>query len=264
MQYQGRVKKHDKITAYMSECQAYRFSFNGQEKDDEITGVTGSHLDFGARIYDARIGRWLSIDKYWSKFPALSGYSYAANSPIIIIDEGGNVIKLVGTDEEKRKNLCELQKLTNDELQMANDGTVLIVTHGSQNPETDLQSGTNLIQELIDDENTGTVMSVEHFRSEYGKLGEEYKNWKGNVTFQVGDADENSYNGVGVDASTVFDENDMGDEIKNEDGTTGRPTEIGMGHELIHLRNLLKGILGKDEYDIDYHYIDPDSGSEID
>ncbi|MFH2095809.1 MAG: hypothetical protein ABIJ16_08895, partial [Bacteroidota bacterium] len=40
----------------------HRFGFNGQEKDDEITGVTGSHLDFGARIYDARIGRLLSID----------------------------------------------------------------------------------------------------------------------------------------------------------------------------------------------------------
>ncbi len=24
----------------------YRFGFNGQEKDDEITGVTGSHLDY--------------------------------------------------------------------------------------------------------------------------------------------------------------------------------------------------------------------------
>ncbi|MEI6765621.1 MAG: hypothetical protein WCM76_08265 [Bacteroidota bacterium] len=43
-----------------SSSNSYRFGFNGQEKDDEITGVTGSDYDFGARIYDARVGRWMS------------------------------------------------------------------------------------------------------------------------------------------------------------------------------------------------------------
>ena len=33
----------------------YRFSFNGKEKIDEITGSTGATYDYGFRIYDARI-----------------------------------------------------------------------------------------------------------------------------------------------------------------------------------------------------------------
>jgi RHS repeat-associated protein len=39
----------------------YRYGFGGHEKDDEIKGE-GNSLDFGARIYDPRLGRWLSVD----------------------------------------------------------------------------------------------------------------------------------------------------------------------------------------------------------
>ncbi len=42
---------------------SYRYGFNGKEKDDEVKGE-GNSLDFGARMYDSRLGRFLSIDKY--------------------------------------------------------------------------------------------------------------------------------------------------------------------------------------------------------
>jgi len=38
---------------------SYRYGFNGMEKDDEVKGE-GNSLDFGARIYDPRVGRWMS------------------------------------------------------------------------------------------------------------------------------------------------------------------------------------------------------------
>jgi RHS repeat-associated protein len=59
------------------------------EKDDEITGVEGSHLDFGARIYDSRIGRWLSRDPMANNYPNQSAYNYAVNSPIMFFDPNG-------------------------------------------------------------------------------------------------------------------------------------------------------------------------------
>jgi RHS repeat-associated protein len=40
---------------------AYRYGFNGKEKNNEISGE-GNSYDFGARIYDPRLGRWLSTD----------------------------------------------------------------------------------------------------------------------------------------------------------------------------------------------------------
>lgn len=57
----------------------YRYGFNGQEKSDEI--ALGD-LDFGARIYDARIGRFLSVDPLASSFPWQSPYCAMDNDPI--------------------------------------------------------------------------------------------------------------------------------------------------------------------------------------
>lgn len=67
----------------------YRYSFNGMEKDNEITG-SKSHLNFGARIYDSRVGRWLSGDSFERGYPQTSTYSFAGNSPILLIDVEGN------------------------------------------------------------------------------------------------------------------------------------------------------------------------------
>ena len=35
---------------------SYRYGFNGMEKDDKVKGE-GNSYDFGARMYDSRIGR---------------------------------------------------------------------------------------------------------------------------------------------------------------------------------------------------------------
>ena len=66
----------------------YRYGFNGEEKDDE-TNVNGGSYDFGERIYDGRLGRWLSLDPLSIKFPFESHYCYVSNNPIIYKDIEG-------------------------------------------------------------------------------------------------------------------------------------------------------------------------------
>ena len=66
----------------------YRFGFNGMEKDNELKGV-GNSLDFGARIYDSRIGKFLSLDPDMEKYTFQSPYVYANNTPIQAIDREG-------------------------------------------------------------------------------------------------------------------------------------------------------------------------------
>ena len=66
----------------------YKFGFNGIEKDDEVKG-SGNSYDFGARIYDPRIGRFLSLDPRSKEFAFMSPYCFAANNPIMNIDEYG-------------------------------------------------------------------------------------------------------------------------------------------------------------------------------
>jgi RHS repeat-associated protein len=67
----------------------YRHSFNGKEKDDEWNGTTGGALDLGARIYDARIGRFLSIDPLQARYPGWSPYAAFNDNPIVFIDPSG-------------------------------------------------------------------------------------------------------------------------------------------------------------------------------
>jgi len=64
-----------------SDSTNYRFGFNGTERENEISGQ-GNNLDFGARIYDSRLGRWFSIDPLSYKFLFQSLYVSFDNSPI--------------------------------------------------------------------------------------------------------------------------------------------------------------------------------------
>ena len=67
----------------------FRYSFNGKEKTDEVSG-SGNNLDFSGRsIYDTRLSRFTSVDTRFRDYPALSPYSFAANNPIIYIDQDG-------------------------------------------------------------------------------------------------------------------------------------------------------------------------------
>lgn len=67
---------------------SYKYGFNGQEKDDEMKG-DGNSLDYGERIYDPRIAKFLSIDPKSNDYPFLSLYQFASNSPIAGIDIDG-------------------------------------------------------------------------------------------------------------------------------------------------------------------------------
>jgi len=66
----------------------YRYGFNGMEKDDEVKG-SGNSLDFGARIYDPRLSRWLSRDPLYEKYTSWSPYNGMLNNPIRYQDIDG-------------------------------------------------------------------------------------------------------------------------------------------------------------------------------
>jgi RHS repeat-associated protein len=66
----------------------YRFGFNGKENDNEVKGEANQQ-DYGMRIYDPRMGKFLSVDPLTKKYPELTPYQFASNRPVDGIDEDG-------------------------------------------------------------------------------------------------------------------------------------------------------------------------------
>jgi RHS repeat-associated protein len=92
-----------------TENSVYRYGFNSKENDNEVKGI-GNQQDYGMRIYDPRVGRFLSVDPIAAKYPELTPYQFASNDPISNIDidglEGqnsnhGNFSALVGAQTVK-------------------------------------------------------------------------------------------------------------------------------------------------------------------
>jgi len=73
---------------HVASANGYRFGFNGKERDDEVNGP-GNVQDYGKRIYDTRLARFLSVDPLTSKYPQWSPYPFAMNRPIDGIDMDG-------------------------------------------------------------------------------------------------------------------------------------------------------------------------------
>lgn len=239
----------------------YRFGFNGKENDNEVKG-TGNSLDFGARIYDPRIGRWLSVDPLSGKYPSLSPYAFVANNPIIYIDPDGKRIQIVGDAKFVTKTFTQLQNLTSRQLVLLKDGTVMeahklndlqktmVVQTGTVNKNNaivkiDKPLGTELVQEAIDNKNTIRIQETNYYNNEDATVYND---------------PENASNGKGTGSNIYHDPNDDGTksepEIKNEDGSTGRSPIINLAHELKHALN---GAFGKRAKGANSGYGDPDN-----
>jgi RHS repeat-associated protein len=66
----------------------YRYGFNGKENDNDVKGE-GNQQDYGMRIYDPRLGKFLSVDPLSKLFPWNSPYAYCEGDPVNFIDLDG-------------------------------------------------------------------------------------------------------------------------------------------------------------------------------
>ncbi|WPQ61468.1 RHS repeat-associated core domain-containing protein [Chitinophaga sancti] len=73
---------------------SYRYGFNGKENDNEVKGE-GNEQDYGMRVYDPRVGKFLSVDPLTKSYPELTPYQFASNTPIQGIDLDGEEVKFV-------------------------------------------------------------------------------------------------------------------------------------------------------------------------
>ena len=67
------------------------YKYNGKELDRK--GGLGWY-DYGARMYDAALGRWHAVDRFSEKYYSMSPYQYAANNPVNIVDINGDSLSI--------------------------------------------------------------------------------------------------------------------------------------------------------------------------
>jgi RHS repeat-associated protein len=89
---------------------AYRYGFNGQEKDNEVKGV-GNSLDFKFRVYDSRLGRFMSVDPLTASYPWNSTYAFAENRVIDGIDLEGREFFPIIANTPPSTPLLEITKV---------------------------------------------------------------------------------------------------------------------------------------------------------
>ncbi len=105
------------------------YKYNGKELDRK-NGL--DWYDYGARHYDAAIGRWHVLDPLAEKHYSISPYVYCGNEPIGRIDPDGRddysvnqkgQIELIRKTEEERDKLIALGK--NNKIEFNDDGNMV-------------------------------------------------------------------------------------------------------------------------------------------
>ncbi|WP_354028049.1 RHS repeat-associated core domain-containing protein [Chitinophaga sp. OAE865] len=100
----------------------YRYGFNGKENDNEVKGE-GNQQDYGMRVYDPRVGRFLSVDPLSAGYPWYTPYQFSGNTPIQAIDRDGAEEELTQlTAALKRKAALQMDNAWT--VKLRNTGTI--------------------------------------------------------------------------------------------------------------------------------------------
>lgn len=66
----------------------YRYSFQGQEHDDEVKGK-GNSVNYKYRMHDPRVGRFFALDPLMLQYAELTPYQFSSNCPIGMVEIEG-------------------------------------------------------------------------------------------------------------------------------------------------------------------------------
>jgi RHS repeat-associated protein len=108
---------------------ANRLKFNG--KEEQVVGNSGL-LDYGARMYDNVLGRWLMVDPLAEKYYPYSPYNYTLNNPVKFVDPDGMWVdyydkingKYLGRDDSSASEMRLIERDAFNSISTEHNGTI--------------------------------------------------------------------------------------------------------------------------------------------
>ncbi|MEM6398253.1 MAG: RHS repeat-associated core domain-containing protein, partial [Bacteroidota bacterium] len=79
---------------------SYRYGFNGKESDENNEFGAATHYDYGFRVYNPAIARFLSVDPLAPDYPWYTPFQFAGNMPVVAIDLDGLEPEITITNTE--------------------------------------------------------------------------------------------------------------------------------------------------------------------
>jgi RHS repeat-associated protein len=205
----------------------YRYSFNGKPQDNEIKG-TGNSIDFGARMYDSRLGRWMACDPKGAKYPGYSPYHFGYCNPIITIDPNGeeNIVIVGGQPKTKKPKSDRTNPYWGQEAK-------------GHNKRHFLEKGLNEAIRLKENNTeNGEETTIIVFKSDYSKAELNYYQERAHangINFIIAKNEDDILNYIGwkdTEAKTDYRQgyNEDGDEVRDADFITDF-SYVGHGNE---------------------------------
>ncbi len=201
------------------------YKYNGKEFDAK-KGL--NWYDYGARHYDAALGRFHTNDRFAEKYYSMSPYQYGANNPVGNIDvNGDSIVTTLTTEIDGKMTNIDYTYRTG-----ANGEYGFFDAQGSRysgddsfmNSLTDALSnlrkgkvGNALVNELI---NSERMVNIANRKNNSADLDGNYILW--NPSNTEGGLDQN--------------------------GSTNRPSYISLGHEMAHIQDVWRGTYNKNTW----------------